>query len=145
MAGGGLMQLVAYGMQEIYIDYGHTNYYSGNSTTFHRGKVSRFRGKHNFYQHIKKPGNKLHKKSERINIRERCSQIDEYDGLRNNYRYITTIDKANYPKIFNNDRVYINKGIYINNKRKYKNFELLFQYSKSDYYEYLTSTLNNFF
>lgn len=46
-------------------------------------------------------------------------------------------------KLFNSDKVYISKGIYVNNKRKYRNFELLFQYSKSDYYQYLTNSLND--
>ena len=135
MCGGGLMQLIAYGGQDVY-------YYS---TTFHRGTTSRFRGKYNFYEHIKKPGNKLSTKSARINIRDRGPLIDEYDGLKNNSRYITTIDTSHYPNIFNSDKVYISKGIYVSNQRKYRNFELLFQYSKFDYYQYLTNSLNDIF
>lgn len=47
------MQLVAYGVQDVYLC--NWPYFSGHSTTFHRGTTSRFRGKHNFYEHIKNP------------------------------------------------------------------------------------------
>ncbi len=137
MCGGGLMQLIAYGGQDVY-------YYS---TTFHRGTTSRFRGKRNFYQHIKKPVNKMSKKYNRINTRERGPLIDEYSGKDNDSRYlINRYYESNIPehmKLFSSDKVYISKGIYVNNKRKYRNFELLFQYSKSDYYQYLTNSLND--
>lgn len=141
------MQLVAYGVQDVYLSGGPCNYYSGHSTTFHRGKTSRFAGKHNFYEHIKKPGNKITRKSARINIRERGPVIDEYSGKGNNSRYLvnryyeSTIPE--HMKLFSSDKVCINKGIYVNNNRKYRNFELLFQYSKSDYYQYLTNSLND--
>jgi hypothetical protein len=138
MCGGGLLQIIAYGAQDSFFMNSIESTYFGNSTTFHRGKVSRFRGKHNFYEHIKKPVNNLNKKSSKIDIKKRGTLIDEYDGKGNNSRYITPIDSIYYPKIFNSDNVHITRGIYVNNKRKYKNFELLFKYNKFDYYEYVS-------
>lgn len=46
-------------------------------------------------------------------------------------------------KLFNSNRVRINKGIYVNNNRKYRNFELVFQYSKCNYYQSVANSLND--
>ncbi len=138
------MQIVAYGAQDVCLgSFEELRFHRGYSTVIYKGKYKQFTGKHNFYEHIKKPGNKTSRKYNRINIRERGPIIDEYDGLKNNSRYITAIDTSRCPNIFNSDKVYISKGIYVNNKRKYRNFELLFQYSKSDHYQYLTNSLND--
>ena len=145
MCGGGLLQIIAYGASDHLLMCDENLFYYGNSTTFHRGKVSRFRGKHNFYEHIKKPVNNFNKKSSKNDIKRRGTLIDEYDGNGNNSRYITTIDSVHYPKIFNSDNVHITRGIYVNNKRKYKNFELLFKYNKFDYYEYMSECFNDIF
>lgn len=45
--------------------------------------------------------------------------------------------------IFGN--IHITKSIYINNNRKYRNLELLFEYNKYDYNDYLSNSLNNIF
>jgi hypothetical protein len=145
MCGGGLLQIIAYGASDHLLMCDDKLLFYGNSTTFNRGKVSRFRGKHNFYEHIKKPVNNFNKKSARINVTKSGMLIDEYDDISNNSRYITTIDSVHYPKIFNSDNVHISKGIYVNNNRKYRNFELLFKYNKFDYYEYASISLNNIF
>lgn len=72
--------------------------------------------------------------------------FDEYTGLKDDRRFFLKIDSCHgYTKIFHSDKVYINKGIYFNNKRKYRNLELLFNYNKCDYYEYLSNSLNKIF
>ena len=148
MCGGGLMQLVAYGPWDVYV-YSNDIYFEGNSTTFHRGTGSKFRGKHNFYKRIKKSGNKISTKPTEINTRVRGPIIDEYDGKGNNSRFVESVNSKSvvpeHMRLFNSDKVFINKGIYVNNNRKYKNFELLFKYNKCDYYQYLTNSLNDIF
>lgn len=138
-----LMKLVSYEMREIYIDYDHTNYYRNSSSSFDRKKISRFRDNHNL-ECIQKCVNKSNKKTARINVKKRELLIDKYDFNSDNSSYITTIDSIHYPNIFNNI-IHITSGIYINNNRKYRNFELLFKYDKFDCYEYVSNCLNQIF
>ena len=148
MVGGGLMCLVAYGLYDMY-DFelkSNGRFHKGYSTVICKGKYKKFTGKENFYKHIKKSDNKITKKSVRNDIRERGPIIDEYSGEDSHSRYIinkpceSTIPE--HKKLFRSNEVYIIKGIYVNNNRKYRNFELLCKYSKSDYYQYITNTLH---
>lgn len=151
MSGGGLLQLFAYGNQDINMySYDNMRFHRGYSTVIYKRKYKKFTGKNNFYEHIKKHDNKISKKNNQNNqnnVRERGSLIDEYSGKDNDSRYIDNIyytsNIPEYTKLFSSDKVCINKGIYVNNNRKYSNFKLLFQYRKSDNYQYLTSSLND--
>jgi hypothetical protein len=100
-----------------------------------------------FYAYVKNKAKNTTTKSSRKNSKEiRGPVYDEYSGINNDSRYITTIDSCHgYTKIFNSDKVYVNKRVYINNTRKYKNFKLLNDYNKCDYYEYLSDSLDNIF
>lgn len=141
MCGGGFMQYMAVGCPDVY--------YNNNSTTFHRGKINKFQGKRNFYKHIKNKGIKTHYKFDKIINKHKGPVINEYDGTNNNYRYeikqSITYSVPNHLRLFNNDKVYINKRLYINNNRTYTNFQLLFQYSKSYNYKYITNIINDIF
>lgn len=139
MCGGGLMQIIAYGGQDVFL-------HSGHSTTFNK-KNRKFSGTRNFYVYKKNAVKNVAPKPSRKNTKEiRGPTYDEYTGIKNDSRYITNIQSSHgYTKIFNSDKVSINKGIYFNNKRKYRNLELLFNYNKHDYYEYLSNSLNKIF
>jgi len=50
MCGGGLMQLIAYGGQDYFLDNGYSSY--GYSTTFNK-KNRKFSGSRNFYVYSK--------------------------------------------------------------------------------------------
>lgn len=123
----GLLQMVAYGAQDCYLPYDY-------STTFNK-KNRKFSGSRNFYDYVKNSTKNTTPNSSRRNIKNIKSPI--YDN--------TTIDSCyGYINKFNDDKIYINKGIYFNNKRKYKNMELLFYYRKNDYYDYVSDYLKIF-
>lgn len=144
MCGGGLMQIIAYGGQDTF--FGSDNITYGYSTTFNK-KNRKFSGSRNFYVYVKNASKNTTTKSSRRNIKEiRGTIFDEYTGLKDDNRFIITNNSSQkYTKIFNSDKVSINKGIYFNNKRKYRNLELLFNYNKFDYYEYLSNSLDKIF
>jgi len=142
------MQLVAYGAIDVFMssyeELQNMRYHNGYSTTLYKGKYKKFTGKNNFYEHLKKSDTKDRKKktTNNHNKKQKKSQIDEYDG-KNNSRYVTEINRPRYTAIFNSDTIYIEKGVYINNKRKYNNFEILFKYDEFDYYYQHISELMN--